>query len=76
MVNIDLKQERSVNIDVSGLGIKKISGTVLKSDKVQNHNTFDHPNNLEPVEFDNFKLKKGQLEIKLAPYSVVVLKGK
>ena len=76
LVNIDLKQERSVNINVSGLGIKKISGTVLKSDKVQNHNTFDHPNNLEPVEFDNFKLKKGQLEIKLAPYSVVVLEAK
>jgi len=75
LVNIDLNEEQSVTIDVSGLGVKKITGTVLKSDKIQNHNTFESPNKLKPVEFKDHKFKKGQLEIKLAPYSVVVLKG-
>lgn len=75
LVNIDLNEEQSVTIDLSGLGVKKIIGTVLKSDKIQNHNTFDSPNKIKPVEFKDYKFKKGQLEIKLAPYSVVVLKG-
>lgn len=76
LTNIDLKKEQSITIDLNGLGVNKITGTVLKSDKIQDHNTFDDPNKIHPEEFKNFKLKKGLLTMKLAPFSVVVLQGK
>lgn len=75
LVNIDLNKEYTVSISTDELGVKKVTGTILKSNKVQNHNSFANPNNIKPEEFKGFRLKKGLLEIKLAPHSVVVLKG-
>jgi len=73
LVNIDLKKEQSVTIDVSKLGIKKITGTILNSDKVQNHNTFDNPNEVVPEEFSGAKVKKGVISLDLPAHSVIVL---
>ena len=76
LVNIDLKTEQSITIDVSELGIRDVTGSVLKSDKIQDHNTFENPNKLQPTDFKGVKLKKGVMELTLPPFSVVVLKGK
>src|SRR5680860_81340 len=76
LVNIDSKKENTISADISGLKIKNMTGTILKSDMLQDHNTFDNPNKIHPQEFKNFKLKNGSLEMKLPPFSVVVLEGK
>lgn len=76
LVNIDSKRENSISVDVSGLKIKNITGTILKSETLQDHNTFDNPNKIHPQEFKIFKLKNGTLEMELPPFSVVVLEGK
>lgn len=76
LVNIDSKKENEVEIDLNALGIKNVTGEILKSDKLQDHNTFDNPTKVKPVAFDGFKLKKGKLKLTLPPFSVVVLEGK
>ncbi len=76
LVNIDSKKENTISADISGFKIKNMTGSILKSDMLQDHNTFDNPNKIHPQEFKNFKLKNGSLEMKLPPFSVVVLEGK
>ena len=76
LVNIDSKKEISVEINVKDLGIKKVSGSILTSSKLQDHNTFENPDKVKPEDFKGYKLKKGILTIKLPPYSLVVLEGK
>ncbi|MEA1787654.1 alpha-L-arabinofuranosidase C-terminal domain-containing protein [Arenibacter sp. GZD96] len=75
LVNIDAKKANKVSIDLSELKMKKIEGVILKSGKLQDHNTFDKPENIKPVEFKSYQFKKGKLDVELPPFSVVVLKG-
>ncbi|MCX2680465.1 alpha-N-arabinofuranosidase [Galbibacter sp. EGI 63066] len=76
LTNIDAEKENTIELDVTNLGIKNASGLILKSDKLQDHNTFDNPEKITPSEFKDFKLKKGKLSLTLPPLSVVVLEAK
>jgi alpha-N-arabinofuranosidase len=76
IVNIDLKNENKIKIDLKELGIKDIKGYVLSSAKIQDYNTFEEPNKIVPVVFNKFSVKAGQLEVTIPPFSVVVLEGK
>ncbi|MFV0564936.1 MAG: alpha-N-arabinofuranosidase [Flavobacteriaceae bacterium] len=75
LVNIDSKQSNELELDVANLNIKNISGTILKSGKIQDHNTFDNPNKITPEKFNDFKLKNNKLTVTLPPFSVVVLQA-
>lgn len=76
LANIDSKKENTVEINIENLDIKKITGTILSSPKLQDHNTFENPTKVEPTEFKDFKVKKGILTIKIPAFSVIVLEGK
>jgi len=76
LVNIDLKNENKIKIDLKELGVKDIKGYVLSSSKIQDYNTFEEPNKIAPVVFNKFSIKAGQLEVTIPPFSVVVLEGK
>tara|TARA_R110002096_G_scaffold337227_1_gene530588 strand:+ start:9806 stop:11356 length:1551 start_codon:yes stop_codon:yes gene_type:complete len=76
LVNIDLEKENDVELDLSALGIKEFSGTILASEKIQDHNTFDNPDKIKTKEFKKFNFKKGKLTVAIPPFSVIVLKGK
>jgi alpha-N-arabinofuranosidase len=43
---------------------------------IQDHNTFDDPNKIKPQTFTDAKLNGSDLEVKLPPFSVVVLELK
>ncbi|MDP5044602.1 MAG: alpha-N-arabinofuranosidase [Leeuwenhoekiella sp.] len=75
LVNIDAKKENTVTVDLSKLNIKDFTATILSSDKLQDHNSFENPNKIQPKSFKDFKFKKGVLEIKIPAFSVVVLEG-
>ena len=51
LVNIDAHKTQDVLIDVNGATYKDISGRILKSDKLQNYNSFEKPNTIVPVEY-------------------------
>lgn len=76
LVNIDSEKENKVELDVEDLNIKSVSGQILTSDKLQDHNTFEDSNHIMPSEFKDFKLKKGKLTLTIPPFSVVVIEGK
>lgn len=50
MVNSDLAAPKQTHIALRGLGIKQATGTVLAAGDMHAHNTFDHPNEVHPVE--------------------------
>jgi len=76
LTNADLGAERLVNIDASNLKITRITGRILTSKSIQDHNTFEKPNVVAPVAFTDFKLKDGKLAVKLPAKSIVVLEMK
>lgn len=76
VVNIDSEKENEIEIDVEGLGVNDIRAEILSSKNLQDHNTFENPENVIIKDFRGFKLKRGKLEVKLPPFSVVVLESK
>ncbi|UII23438.1 alpha-N-arabinofuranosidase [Fulvivirga ligni] len=76
LVNIDAAKSQSVTINLGNIDGKNLTGQILQSDKLQNHNTFDQPNAIQPTDFKDFKHKKNELTVKLPAFSVVMLEIK
>jgi len=73
--NIDSKRNNTLAIDLNELNLKNMTGSILSSDSLQDHNSFENPNKIEPKNFRDFKFKKGMLEVTIPPFSVLVLEG-
>lgn len=76
LVNIDPENSHKVEIDLSDFAVKKASATVLTSERLQDHNSFENPNKVEPQEFKEFKLKNGMLSLDVPKHSLVVFEIK
>lgn len=76
LVNIDAEKTHEIELNVSALDLKDATAQILTSDKLQDYNSFDNPSLITPANFKDFKLKKGKLNIKLPPFSVVVINAK
>jgi len=74
LTNIDANRAHTVRLN--GLKIasaKNVTGEILRSDKLQDHNTFDRPDKVKPAAFSDFRIDKGELVATLPPFSVVAL---
>ncbi len=76
LVNIDPKKSNDISIDVQASKFKGVKGRILTSKSIQDHNTFDAPNKITPAAFKGASLKGNNLNVKLPPFSVVVLELK
>lgn len=74
LVNIHATQSQEVVINLQGAAGSRISGNVLKSPRLQDHNTFDEPEKIVPVAYKDFKKKGDQITMQMPPFSVVMLK--
>ncbi len=74
MVNIDASKTQDILIDVQGASFKTVSGRILTSGTLQDYNSFDNPNKIQPRAFNDASLVNGKLNVKIPPFSVVVLK--
>lgn len=74
LTNIDYSKAHEVTINLRGEDFSKVSGQILASSKISDHNTFDQPNKVSIKDFSGAKLEKGVLKLTLPAYSVVVLK--
>ncbi len=72
LVNVDMNKAHEVVLDLSKLNLKNAAASILGSEQVQDHNSFEDPTKIEVKEFDEFKFKKGDLRVELPPFSVVV----
>lgn len=73
LVNIDAGKNQTVSLSLKGIKAAGVTGRILTSAKVQDHNTFEQPTKVKPVAFTGAKLNGDDLTVTLPPVSVVVL---
>lgn len=73
LVNIDFNKAQEITIDVRGSNYSSVTGRILSSKKVQDYNSFDEPNKIQPVPYTGAKLSGNSLKLQLPPNTVVVL---
>ena len=73
LVNIDPNKPQTLTVTLNGVKGTAISGRVLTSAHVQDHNTFEKPETIKPATFNGAKLSGNTLTVTLPPVSVVVL---
>ncbi len=76
LTNIDAKNSQDVSIDVSGLVVKSVTGRILQSEKLQDHNSFDNPGKIKPAVFNGANITGSIVTLKMPAFSVVVLELK
>lgn len=74
--NIDISKPQTVTVNLKGVNKKSVSGRILTSEKIQDHNTFENPGKVAPKAFTDANLKGDVLTVKLPAHSVVVLELK
>ena len=72
LVNIATGAPQEVIIDIRGANASKAACRILTSAKIQDHNTFDHPDKIKPVKYEDFVLSGDKLKVKVPPISVLV----
>ncbi|MEH6679057.1 MAG: alpha-L-arabinofuranosidase C-terminal domain-containing protein [Sediminicola sp.] len=75
LVNIDASQSHTVQLDLNGSDIQGLTAKGLISKRLQDHNTFEDPQTIQPRSFKDFTFKKGVVEVKMPPFSVIVMEG-
>ena len=75
MSNVKIDEEETVVLDLKGMKAKSIKATILTSENKDDHNTFENPDNVQLVEFDDFKIDKktGAVTVNMPALSVVTL---
>ena len=77
LVNIDANKSQDVAINMSGKKkFNSVTGRILSSANLRDHNTFDAPGKVKPVVFKGAVLQAGKLTLKMPPFSVVTLELK
>lgn len=75
-VNIDAQQQQHLKIKMGERKFSSVSGRILKSARLQDHNTFAEPEKVKPVSFTNFTRGDNTIEFTMPPFSVIVLEVK
>jgi alpha-N-arabinofuranosidase len=73
LVNIDPNSIRTVETELWGVSVRMVSGKILTSEKVNDFNSFDHPDRVGVEDFGGARLSGGGLSISLPAKSVVLL---
>lgn len=73
LVNMDARKAQDITINLGSIAAKSVSGRILQSGQLQDHNSFEKADKVKPVAFQKASLKGNQLSVSLPPFSVVVL---
>jgi alpha-N-arabinofuranosidase len=65
-------KNHTVQLDL-GKAMKSVSGRILQSASLKDHNSFEQPEKVKPRSFNEAKLKDKQLSLQVPAASVVVL---
>lgn len=76
LVNIDAGKEQTVTVSLGDSKASVVTGRILRSGKVQDHNSFQEPEKVKPMPYTGASLAGGELRVQLPPFSVVVLELK
>lgn len=73
VTNLDPDAPARVELDLRGRAVASVTGQVLASDDVADHNTFDAPTAVEPRDFTKFEISGSSLTLTVPPGAFVVL---
>lgn len=73
LVNMDARKAQDITVNLGSIAAKSVSGRILQSGQLQDHNSFEKADKVKPVAFQKASLKGNQLSVSLPPFSVVVL---
>ncbi len=73
LVNIDPNKPQEISVNLKGINPSGVTGRILTSAKIQDHNTFENPAKIKPAAFNGANLSGDNLTVTLPPASVVVL---
>lgn len=73
LANVDVENTQQLAIDLQGIQARKVSGRILSSGSINDHNTFEQPDKVRPASFKDAKITDGKLQVNLPPRSIVVL---
>ena len=71
--NCDPNSSAKVDLIVRGLTSNNVSARVLTASRMQDHNTFENPQQVAPVPFDKIKIDGDALQFDAPPNSVVAV---
>ncbi|WP_321480737.1 alpha-L-arabinofuranosidase C-terminal domain-containing protein [uncultured Bacteroides sp.] len=71
--NVDTDNTQEVSIDVSNFKVSNVSGQILTSAHITDHNSFENPDIVKLEDFKDAKVSKGMLKVKLPALSIVTL---
>ena len=73
VTNVSLDKDQTIDFNIEGYNAKQVSGRILTSKNVADYNDFNNPNVIAPKAFNDAKLNKGVLTVKVPAKSIVVL---
>ncbi len=73
LTNIDAHKTIAVAIPLAGVKAGGVTGRILQSGKLQDHNSLEQPNKVAPAAFSGASVRNGVLTVKMPAASVVVL---
>ncbi len=74
--NVSVDKDQQIEISLEDSKAVSVSGQMLTCKSVNDYNDFTHPNRVAPRRFNDAKLKKGTLSVKIPAKSIVVLEVK
>lgn len=74
LTNLDYSKQHDVSINLRGEEFSKVSGQILTSANISDHNTFDQPNKVAIKNFAGAKLDKGVMKLTIPAFSVITIK--
>jgi alpha-N-arabinofuranosidase len=76
LANVDLDEAQTVTINLDGLKVTQVTGQILTSKNITDHNTFDNPDVVKLADFKDAKIRKGILTVKMPAKAIVTLEVK
>jgi len=73
LANIDAGKAQDVRLNITGAKFDAVNGKIITSKKLQDYNSFEEPGKILPTDFKGAKISNNVLQVKLPPFSVVVL---
>jgi alpha-N-arabinofuranosidase len=73
VTNVSLDKDQTIDFNIAGYQAKSVSGRILTSKNVADYNDFKNPNVVAPKAYNDAKLNKGVLTVKVPAKSIIVL---
>ena len=71
--NLDPQKDAELACELRGVQVQNVMGRILTAGAINAHNTFEQPEAVHPVPFEEVTLNRGTLALKMPAKSVVVL---